>query len=83
MEYIKEESKKGHYDVYQHENGKKYFVLKDLSPNDIHTPGVLEQFMHQHYARLEIGYWLLFLATFVYLFVVYILLPLKARFLPK
>lgn len=80
MEYIPQESMPGKYDVYLNSNGKKYIVLEGLDPKDIHTPGALETWAHTHYAQLELAYWIIFFATFAYLIVNYLVLPLYAKF---
>lgn len=79
MEHIPSESQPGYYDAYTHPNGKKYIVLEGLHPEDIHTPGALEQFMHQHHNTFATGYWILFTVTMVYLVAMYILIPLAHK----
>jgi antibiotic biosynthesis monooxygenase (ABM) superfamily enzyme len=80
MEYLPNESKPGYFDAYRHENGKKYLVLEGLYPEDVHTPGTLELFMHQHYDRIVVAYWILFVVTLLYLVAVYLVLPLVEKF---
>lgn len=83
MEFLPEESVAGKYDVYRHESGEKYIVLEGLDPQQIHEPGTLETFMHEHYNTFEVFYWLLLLATLVYVIGKFLITPLYCRYVKK
>lgn len=79
MEYVIEDSKEGYFDVYQHQNGKKYIVLEGLDPRQVHEQGKIEQFTRAHYNEFASAYWLLLFMTMMYLLCTYIISPLWYR----
>ena len=78
MEWVSEITKSG-YSIFTNTQGEEYLVIRGLDPNQIHTPGVIETFLVENYALLALGYWILLFATFAYLIIKFIYLPLRAR----
>lgn len=77
MEKNREESKAGLYDVYDTEGGTRLIVLSGLRVEDQQTPPFLQEQIHAHSGFISSFYWILFGATLIYMFGVYVLLPLQ------
>ena len=76
MKLVPEKSKPDHYEVYQHDNGETYVVLDGLSPDNIHAPTVLEQFLLTHYDTIALIYWCLLILTLGFVFLTQVAKPL-------
>ena len=80
MQLNLEESRPGKYDVYSSSDGETYIVIDGLDVNQIHKPYGLEAFMLNNYDVAAGFYWILILATFVFLIGKFIVTPLYNRF---
>jgi len=78
MEWINTEKKSG-YSIWQNSDNEQYIVIDGLDPNQIHSPGAIESFLIQHYDALAVAYWLLIIATFAYVIIRHIIVPLYRR----
>lgn len=79
MQWIESESKVGYYYTFVNGDGEKIVALGGLDPTQIHTPYGIELFMLNHFDSFAAFYWLLLLATFVYLAGTFIVIPLYFR----
>ena len=78
MEITQLEQKIG-YSVWQNDANEQYLVVEGLDPTQVHTPGMVESFLIEHYTIFAVLYWLLLVVIFMYLITHYIIKPLLTR----
>lgn len=78
MELTHIEEKNG-YSLWQNNANDTYIVIDGLDPNQVHTTGLIEGFMVEHYAFFAVVYWILLVLVFAYVTVKHLFLPIQKR----